>query len=470
MDISKIITPQLTEAIKKTSKFELVIDKMILAMDKGGICPPKNELMQISVSKNQVTNALGSVSRVLGTLDKTASTANNIIGTINGAIITIKALPFPTSVPPGIGVPANVLTLLSDALDLLGKIVDKLEGPIKMVATTFKLVAELFDGIIKKLGILDALFDRCIKKEIKESIIWEPTKDYLIGDKVSWQEVYWDSLSSNKNKQPDTNPEDWSGVDETTALEESGGEIVAEINFSSSAEVGDFSPSSSLQNDGVDTSGNGNPGNNNEVTGAEQNQQAEIDLATALSTPPGVLVDPYYCMLEADNKETYAPSRAIVATHKDNPGDKLFNKFSFSATTQVLFNEMKFRIENLNSDIDFGYMTRVIEEDFVDNNNYGNTETTGSNSNTETPPPPPVWQPDGEKWRLFQDNFNTEGAYAYLQEGIDFGIGLSDKTLKEIFDILVPIAKEQFPAYDYLYPEEWPTLNYELNNESTSSP
>ena len=90
MDISKIITPQLTEAIKKTSKFELVIDKMILAMDKGGICPPKNELMQISVSKNQVTNALGSVSRVLGTLDKTASTANNIIGTINGAIITSR--------------------------------------------------------------------------------------------------------------------------------------------------------------------------------------------------------------------------------------------------------------------------------------------------------------------------------------------------------------------------------------------
>ena len=75
-------------------------------------------------------------------------------------------------------------------------------------------------------------------------------------------------------------------------------------------------------------------------------------------------------MLETDNKETYAPSRAIVATHKDNPGDKLFNKFSFSATTQVLFNEMKFRIENLNSDIDFGYMTRVTEEDFDDNTNY----------------------------------------------------------------------------------------------------
>ena len=89
---------------------------------------------------------------------------------------------------------------------------------------------------------------------------------------------------------------------------------------------------------------------------------------------------------------------------------------------------------------------------------------------TETPPPPPVWQPDGEKWRSFQDNFDIEGAYAYLQEGIDFGIGLSDKTLREIFDILAPIAKEQFPAYDYLYPEEWPTLNYELNNESTSSP
>ena len=77
-------------------------------------------------------------------------------------------------------------------------------------------------------------------------------------------------------------------------------------------------------------------------------------------------------------------------------------------------------------------------------------EATGSNSNTETPPPPPVWQPDGEKWRSFQDNFDIEGAYAYLQEGIDFGIGLSDKTLREIFDILAPIAKEQFPAYDYL--------------------
>ena len=455
MDISKIITPTLVASIKSTSKFELAIDKLIMVMDKGGICPPKKELGKVAQTKNQITGALNSVSSALGSLESTANTADSIVQTVKGAIITIKATPFPTSVPPGIGVPANVLTLLSDGLDLLGKLIDKVEGPISSIATALSVIKELIDAVIAKLGILDGLFNNCLIQEIQNEIIWSPTVDYVVDNKVSWQELYWTSISGNKNKQPDISPDDWQGTTEDDALSESGSVIIEEIGVSSS-DTGLFSPSSSL---GGDQEGTGSEAGGDDMTGADFNEQAEIDLENALTPPPGVLVDPYYLMLEYNPEDTYAPSRGMKATHKDDENNKLLNKFSFSATAQVLFDEMKFRVENIDSGLNLEYMERGGDETIVD------TETTSSGDDSSTPP---VWQPNCEKWRSYQDNYDIEGALGYLQEGINTGIGLSGYTLQEVFELLRNMCKVEDPVYNYLYPDDWVESNINGNENGES--
>lgn len=158
--IGKLIIKQITKVVKNTSKFDIVVDDIIYEFRFG--CPPKPELLRLVAQKNQIQTALSGLGDNINTLESTANTTKNFISTIQNAVSIIKAIPIPTSVPPGVGIPINVITILADSLDTLGKLLDGAKGSIEIVPQASSVIGGNIQGVLDKLGELDDLVNGCI--------------------------------------------------------------------------------------------------------------------------------------------------------------------------------------------------------------------------------------------------------------------------------------------------------------------
>jgi len=105
------------------------------------------ELLQNNISKlidntNKLKEALITVQRPLQTLEVTANTLNVIITSVKVGVKVIKAIPIPVAFgAPAIAIPLNVITILSDALDQLDKLLTMGKGVVS-------LIPKLISGII----------------------------------------------------------------------------------------------------------------------------------------------------------------------------------------------------------------------------------------------------------------------------------------------------------------------------------
>ena len=121
-----------------------------------------NALNTIIANKNKIQIALQTIKTPLQTLTTSAAALDNIITTVKVAVKVIKAIPIPTSVPPGVGIPINVLTILSDSLDQLDKLLTYGKGITTVVPLLTKAVLSMIISIINKLNGLDSIIQPVI--------------------------------------------------------------------------------------------------------------------------------------------------------------------------------------------------------------------------------------------------------------------------------------------------------------------
>ena len=136
MALDKIINSKVVSNVKKLAQNEKVVEILKEQfVTKLGIpkCPMKPELLRINNTKNQLVNSIGRVLEQVNKLDKFATDTEKMISNIRNVVKTIKAIPIPTSVPPGVGIPVNVITTLADVLDFIGKMLDKGKGAVESV-------------------------------------------------------------------------------------------------------------------------------------------------------------------------------------------------------------------------------------------------------------------------------------------------------------------------------------------------
>lgn len=160
--LSKILTKSITKVIKNLTKFEIAIDDMIDKFKDS--CPSKPELLTIVRQKNQIQGALENVIGAFNTVEATAQTTETLVSTVSGAVRIIKSLPFPVSVPPGAGIPVNVITILADSLDTLGDLLKGAKGALKVVPTASKTITEAASIVLTKLQKLDIVLNACIEE------------------------------------------------------------------------------------------------------------------------------------------------------------------------------------------------------------------------------------------------------------------------------------------------------------------
>ena len=160
--LSSLLIKTITKVIKNLTKFEVAIDALIDRFKAS--CPPKAELLNIVKQKNQIQGALENVVGAFNTVEATAETTNTIVTTVSTAVKVIKAIPIPTSVPPGVGIPINVITLLADSLDTLGDLLKGAKGALKVVPSAGKTIQEAAQTIVTKLQTLDGVLNVCIEE------------------------------------------------------------------------------------------------------------------------------------------------------------------------------------------------------------------------------------------------------------------------------------------------------------------
>ena len=159
--LSKILVKTVTTVIKNTTKLELSIDDLIGRFKEG--CPPKDDLFKIIQQKNQLQSALENVVGAFTKIESTSNVTQSTITTIEAAVTIIKAIPIPTSLPPGIGIPLNVITILSDSLDKLSKVLSGAKGALSLVDSVSNTIVDASQTVINKLQSLENLLNVCIE-------------------------------------------------------------------------------------------------------------------------------------------------------------------------------------------------------------------------------------------------------------------------------------------------------------------
>lgn len=152
----------------------------------------ENILNQIIQQKNTLQGALNTITSPLLTLETLPKTINPVLNGLDITITTIKALPFPTSVPPGVGIPVSVINGFSDALDTLKILLDKFGGPLEIIPGIIQQINGILVPIVEKFSSFDPIFDKTIKiiAFIKLSLSLP-----LNGVVYRWDGVRWNTVS-----------------------------------------------------------------------------------------------------------------------------------------------------------------------------------------------------------------------------------------------------------------------------------
>lgn len=163
MAFGKIIQTLVLNSVKSSVNFDLAIVSIIERFKES--CPLEKELEKIIIQKNSLSQALSQTQSVLTSVTTTTDTLSNIISTINVGINTIRLLPIPSAVPPGIGLPMNVINGFSFLLDTLGDLIKNNNGTLNQVTPAIEIIKSNINSMILKLNELDILIVNCYEEK-----------------------------------------------------------------------------------------------------------------------------------------------------------------------------------------------------------------------------------------------------------------------------------------------------------------
>ena len=287
-----IVALLVKNAVKSAVKFELAIDPIIAKFENQ--CPPKAVLDQTIKQKNQLTNALTQIETSLTSLDKTGSTIDGIVTGVKIGVSILKALPIPSSVPPGVGIPLNVINGFSDTLDTLGVLLKEFGGVTSQISPSLQIITGTLATVQEKLAILDGLLVGCLEAETEGMTNLE-------------KEEYFQSL----------------GID-LSSLDTTGGS----------------------NNPGNNDDGGGNPNGGSGDGNTDVNETLESRLSPNSNNP--IVYKGFTIILDNDAGNQFSfPSRRAIGTN--DGGVRIVTPFSFSSSTEVLINTIKFEIDQLGS-------------------------------------------------------------------------------------------------------------------------
>ena len=283
MAFDKVILRVITRTVKSTARLDVAINSIKTQFDNG--CPIREEIENIIVLKQNFQKPLIQALEALNTINKTAGTINGILTGIDAAITAIKAIPIPSAITPL--APAGIGPSLI---------------PGRIFPTLSDSLITLRDFIRTNKGIVNQIPSAIssIQAAIQKTINLLNSLDVLISRCLNQQTA---------NLSPEAKEAYFN-----------------QIGFSL-----------------TQTGNNSNPNIN-----ASANSILEAQLQPNAVNP--LIYKDFKLTLEYDSSNRFSfPSRRIKGVN-DKTGQIVYNyggKYSYSSSTEVLFDEIKYQIDRL---------------------------------------------------------------------------------------------------------------------------
>jgi len=283
MSFDKIILGVITRTVKSTSRFDIAINSIKTQFDNE--CPAPQELTKIIQSKNQINQALTQALGALSTINSTAGTINGILTGIDAAIKAIKAIQIPSAITPL--APAGIGPSL-----IPGKIFPTLSDSL----ITLRDFVKTNKGIVNQIPSAISSIQAAIQKTINllnslDALILKCLNEQTSNLTPEAKEAYFNQIGF--------------------ALTQTGNNSNSNINIS-------------------------------------VNSILEAQLQPNSNNP--LLYKDFKLTLEYNNSNRFSfPSRRIKGVN-DKTGQIVYNyggKYSYSSSTEVLFDEIKYQINTL---------------------------------------------------------------------------------------------------------------------------
>ena len=142
------ITNQLSAIISQRAKLEELVDQVNTYIDTANT--PETTAIATNLRNNTITLINNSISK-LQNLQNTLNQINTYLAIFNAIVTVLSAIPIPTSVPPGIGIPINVITKIVKALEKANKLISALNVVLAIATISLENEVNKLNELILRL-------------------------------------------------------------------------------------------------------------------------------------------------------------------------------------------------------------------------------------------------------------------------------------------------------------------------------
>lgn len=142
------IANKLSSILSQRSKLEELVDQVNTYIDTANTL--ETTAIATNLRNNTITLINNSISK-LQNLQNTLNQINTYIAIFGAIVAVLSAIPIPTAVPPGIGVPVNLITRIVQTLEKANKLVISLNVILAIATISLENEVEKLNELILKL-------------------------------------------------------------------------------------------------------------------------------------------------------------------------------------------------------------------------------------------------------------------------------------------------------------------------------
>jgi len=136
-------------------------------------CPSEKELKRLRSKKDSLDNKLASIDKRLSRIKRLPRKLKRPVKGLKRALKIILSLPIPQSVPPGFGIPVNVTTKFADIMHLVKEFIKQISDDIEAITIILETPAITMEGITRNLqrsnnALKSCEADLALQKELDE--------------------------------------------------------------------------------------------------------------------------------------------------------------------------------------------------------------------------------------------------------------------------------------------------------------
>ena len=142
------IANQLSSIISQRSKLEELVDQVNAYIDTANT--PETTTIATNLRNNTIALINSNISK-LQNLQTVLNQINTYLAIFNAIVTVLSAIPIPTSVPPGIGIPVNVITRIVKAIEKANKLISALNVVLAIASISLENELNKLNELILKL-------------------------------------------------------------------------------------------------------------------------------------------------------------------------------------------------------------------------------------------------------------------------------------------------------------------------------